>query len=290
MAKISTEGRIFAAQVTRDLAAREAAAAAMLMPGTKTWYDAFTAFAQATSKTGGGPIRAGKFFWDACNRLMAAQNEHHACFINFFYHRKRSGHFEVLTYERDTHPLTNSGNEGIVVKVYQCRLSRNGFIELIRGIPIAFCSWHALGRMAERSKAKADIFDAKGAVAACGLAGKLLHRSAKHAGTEIHVAFSEFVCAGILRFREDDTDRLFGFYDVLTTLPRLDVERLNPRAWEQGCKLASGVNRYIKSDDSNSAGYSEHVPVLDFRGFDYISREFSTSKKKDLDETAVTNS
>lgn len=273
---LTTEARIYANRVTRDLAAREAAAAAMLTAGTKTWNDAFSTFAKDMSEIRGGPVKAGKFFWDACGRLMAAQNTHHACFINFFYHRKRSGHFEVLTYERDKHPLTGTGNEGITVKVYQCRLQRNGRIELFRGIPIAHCSWHALGRMAERSKTS-DIFDAKGAVAACGIAGRLLRKSAKHAGTEIHLAFSEFVCAGILRFREDDPDKRFGIYDVLTTLPRLDVERLHARAWEQGCGMANAVSHYIESDDADSSGYADKIPVLDSRNFDFISRELKNS-------------
>jgi hypothetical protein len=57
MTAISTAGRVFAAQLTRDLAARERAGAQALTPGTERWKPAFIAFAKALN-TIGSPVRA----------------------------------------------------------------------------------------------------------------------------------------------------------------------------------------------------------------------------------------
>ena len=58
---VTTESRIFVAQLTRDLAAREVAGAKLLSPGTKQWQDAFRGFGLALSKSG-SLIKAAKMF------------------------------------------------------------------------------------------------------------------------------------------------------------------------------------------------------------------------------------
>jgi hypothetical protein len=42
MTSMNTQGRVFAAQLSRDLLARQRAAAARLYPGTDNWIDALT--------------------------------------------------------------------------------------------------------------------------------------------------------------------------------------------------------------------------------------------------------
>jgi hypothetical protein len=82
MTAVSTEGRIFVAQLTRDLTARERAGAALLAPGTKRWGEAFRAFAHSLAKTK-GPVHAAKVFKAGRIGLVEAQRQR-ACFVNGF--------------------------------------------------------------------------------------------------------------------------------------------------------------------------------------------------------------
>jgi hypothetical protein len=78
---ICTEGRIFVAQLTRDLAAREIAGAGALSPGAKKWRDAFRDF-RLSLINARSPTKAGALLRSAYGRLLAAQGQY-ACFINF---------------------------------------------------------------------------------------------------------------------------------------------------------------------------------------------------------------
>ena len=93
-APITTEGRIFVAQMMRDMRAREKLGAGLLSPGTTKWSEALRAF--GTNMIGcGGPVHAGKLFAAGREKLRIAQHEHNACMLNFFMNRKRSGLFQV---------------------------------------------------------------------------------------------------------------------------------------------------------------------------------------------------
>ena len=69
---VATESRVFVAQLTRDLAAREVAGANLLSPGTKQWHDAFRGFGLALSKSG-SPVKAAKMFQAGIECLRLAQ-------------------------------------------------------------------------------------------------------------------------------------------------------------------------------------------------------------------------
>jgi hypothetical protein len=65
---ISTEGRIFIAHLTRNLAARERAGANLLSPGVTKWAQAFHDFGRTMARAG-GPVKAAKLFHAAYNRF-----------------------------------------------------------------------------------------------------------------------------------------------------------------------------------------------------------------------------
>lgn len=264
---VSTEGRVFVAQLTRDLAAREIAGCRRLAPGTKRWSEAFTSFAHAVSRAG-SPTKAAKMFRDALLRLRAAQADG-ACYVNCFIGRSRSAFFEVLTYEVAKHPLTNAGYDGIVVRAYHCGLQRKGRILIGYGDQLAFVSWHALARMHERSAA--DIFLANGVVALCGMAGILMRESHKHANTEINYADTSMICTGVLRFARQDDGRQYGFFDVLTVLPIYESKYARKKV--QGVAIANAVTAYIEADDADPKGYADTIAVLPFHESDFVSRE-----------------
>jgi len=266
MSIVSTEGRVFAAQMTRDLAARGAAGAHLLAPGTKNWSDAFQAWGKAMSEVG-GPRQAVFAFKAGITRLRKAQ-EDAACFVNCHMSRSRSGGCEVLTWEVAKHPLTNVGFEGILVRGYICMLRRNGHIMMNRS-RLAFISWHALARMRERSKI--DLFSSRGVVAYCGITGLLMRRSDKHANTGVHLAVENLLCAGVLRCASDEVGR-YAFFDVLTALQQSE-EGPQVRQWQQGCEISYIVHKYLTGDDADPTGYADKVSVLLPRSDDYVSRE-----------------
>lgn len=266
---ISTDGRIFVAQLTRDLSAREREGAGALCPGMKTWPDAFKGFGVALSKNG-SPVKAATQFKAAIGRMMTV-NKKGCCLVNGYMHRSRSGYMEVITYEIAKHPLTGTGYEGIVVRAYHLLLTRNGHIRIGYGDQVAFVSWHALARMRERGGV--DKLIASGFIAACGLAGLLMRESDKHANTEMNYADdSDMICTGVLREIPQD-GRIVGFFDVLTVLPVDDDRPAIVAKRKQGRAIAIAVNKYFHGENSDPRGYGDDIEVIPFHGTDHVSRE-----------------
>jgi hypothetical protein len=204
-------------------------------------------------------------------RLRLAQKQR-ACYVNAYMGRSRSGYFEVLTWEVSKHPLTKEGNEGVVVRSYDCVLRGRGRVILVgQGSKLAFVSWHALARMYERSDI--DVFD--GIVAGCGMAGLLMRESEKHANSGINYATNEnLLCAGVLRVASEDDGTKYGFFDVLTAFqPNEDGPQVEQ--WKQGCAIAWAVNKYAKADDADPEGYADKIPVLPFNRQDHVTRTLS---------------
>jgi hypothetical protein len=190
----------------------------------------------------------------------------------------RSAAAEVLTWEVGQHPLVRSGYDGVVVRGYHIRLQRSGRISLVCTI-LAFCSWHALGRMAERSKI--DVFTSRGLIVGCGIAGLLMRESEQHFNTAIHLVHDELLVAGVLRIApdEDEADKGYGFLDVLTAYqPHEDGPQVGK--WQQGRAITVAVNRYLLADDADPTGYADGVEVLPRRADDYVSRELKLKEPR----------
>ena len=259
MAAIPTEGRVFVAQLTREIRAREAAGAALLSPGTKTWHEAFLVFRRSL-ENGGSPVKSAKLLRAAHDPLRLGQRQG-ACFINFFQARSRSGSFEILTWEVAKHPLLNAGYDGILVL---CSLQRDGGGVAGPRTRLAFISWHALARM--RRQSAVDIFTAKGMAAMCGIAGYLLQESDRHVLSEINYAADDMVCTGQLRFVNANERH---FFDVTTVLP---LDEVSNAKRDQGTAIARMVHAYITSGDADPHGYVDAIAVLPCREDDYVSR------------------
>ena len=271
---VSTEGRIFVSRLTRDLAARERAAAALLSPGTSTWPDAFHAFMRQICKTP-KPTKAAALFRGALDRLRAAQ-KNRACFVNCFEKRSRSAFVEVLTYQVAKHPLMQTGNEGIIVRVFMVRLQRNGRVS-IGTSKLAFIDWHALGRMYERSTF--DVFDdASGLVAGIGFTGLIMRESEKHHNNSISFATEDMTCVGVLRFATNEEGKTYGFFDVRTVLPADADKPYQVKQREQAIRISWAVHNYLEADDADAAGYGDDIPVVPFDHSDSISRRLAVEK------------
>lgn len=252
-----TEGRVFTRQVIRDAQQRERAGAGVLSPGTSTWDAALSALGERM--VGVGPVHAGKRFAEALARLKTGMIDHNACYLNFCYARKRSGMFQVLTFEAAKHPLVNK--EGIMVASYAARLQGRSGCASVIGRPVTFVPEHLLGRLYERSTA--SVKETADILGVLGLAGYLMQRSEKHRDTSVSVSFEQDVLiVGVLR----DKGR---FLDCLTVVSGDNPE--HARQFEQGCYVAAATMKYMDSDSSDPRGYADRVPVLPHTYNDYVT-------------------
>jgi hypothetical protein len=273
MAAISTEGRVFVAQLTRDLAAREAAGANALSPGAKQWPAAFRSFSESLSKAG-SPTKAAKMFRTAFARLEATQKQQYTCVLNCFMGLSRTGFLEVMTFEVGRHPLVDAREEGVIVWLYRCRLRRRGQIE-ISTHKLAFISWHALARMHERSAV--DIFGGGGLVAGCGIAGHLMRRSSKHANTQLNLTIGDITAAGVLRI-STRAEQQFACFDVLTVLAIDEAQASKQPQRIQGIAILHAALEYFRSGDPDPRRYTDKIPVLPCRDDDFVSRTLKQVK------------
>jgi hypothetical protein len=277
VASISTEGRVFSAQLTREIAARERKGAVMLHPSATTWWNAFRGFVDEAYKVR-SPTKVGRMFKAATNRLVAAHNQN-LCTINCFAGRSRSAYLEVFACEASKHPITQTGNDGIVVHRYRASMSLRGrCLAVTGGDALAFVSWHTLGRMRERCGI--DILSAGGVVAICGVVGMIMRDSDKHLNTEINVAFKDLVCTGVMRHAESERQpgHWHGFYDVLTAIEPDILNAKRAIQMRQGNLLTNAALDYMKAEYADEEGLVAKIPVLPFHETDYVSRELITKK------------
>ena len=271
---ITTAGRIFTAQLTRDLAERQRLGAGMLSQGCTIWTQAMERFLQSIK---GGPRQAAEQFAAGVQRLKQAQGER-CCFVNGHFKRSRSAIVELLTWEVDKHPLIPGREHGVMVRAYIMRLQRKGVLSAAR-TKLAFFSWHALGGIAERSKL--DIFEAGGMVAGCGFAGMIMRESEKHRNTSICLANTELMAVGVLRHLKDR----YSFFDVLTVLPTRDVDKpYQLKQRQQGAHIGNIVAKYIQNSEPDLEGLADSVPVIPFDHHDYVSTQLQQRKELDHGE------
>ena len=246
--RVTTDGRIFVARMIRDIRKREQTGAEVLAPGTKTWRDALTTFSKNMQQHCKGPIDAGRVFAAARDRLIEAHTKHNTCYVNSFMSRKRSGFFELFTHEVSKHPITRTGYDGIQLAACYCRLQRNGLITM-GGCRVGYVTWHALGRMYERTNLDAER--ANVLIGLIGLTGYLMRISDEHANSGINLAHDDFLCTGVLRVANG-----IRFFDCLTVLP--NDEPKYAQQVDQGIRIANAVSKYVGSGDANPNGYSKN--------------------------------
>jgi hypothetical protein len=268
---ISTEGRVFVAQLQRELAARERAGASLLAPGHVTWASAFQAFARSFAAFG-SPVKAAKMFKARLQPLLD-HGQKGAYYVNAHGGGSRSGHVEILTFEVAKHPLLNDGPAGILVNDWVCILHRGGRF-MKAHCKAAFISWHALARARERSEL--DQLTIDGLVGVCGIAAMLLRDSRKHDDSEINIGIGSLLCVGAMRWVTNETNgQNYGFLDVLTCYePHEERQRAKI---EQAVAMAHAVRKFTHADAADPRGYVDDVPVLPFRAGDYVSRELQAS-------------
>ena len=260
---ITTAGRVFVAQMIRDIRARTRLGAGLLSPGALTWREALESFAHRMHKCG-SPVHAGDLFAAGRRHLIEAQRKHRACYINLCINRKRSGTFQLLTHEVSKHPSTESGYDGIMLRAYYCRLQRIGRISVAES-KVAFVSWHALGRLYERSETNME--DAWSVVGMLGIVGFLMREADKHLNGGINIAVEgDILCTGVLRIHDD-----VPFFDCLTVLPSDDPKYA--KQFLQGKFVANAVMSYLDSDSADPRGYADKVPALPFSRSDYVTEQ-----------------
>lgn len=258
---ITTEGRVFTAQLMRDIRAREKLGAGTLHSGAKTWKEAFLGFRDSFIKCD-GPVKASKIFARGQERLVEAHAKHGACYVNFFMSRKRSGAFNIITWSVAQHPIRPGNYDGILISGNFCRLQRGGCLSMY-GKAHAFMSWHALGRLYERWD-NGTIDKAAVMVGLTGVAGMLMSEGDRHRNNEMNLAFEGVHCAGVMRC----APKGYSFFDCLTVLPD---EPKYAKQLEQGAMVGNAVVKFVQGDDPDPRGYAELVPVRPFTRDDYVT-------------------
>jgi hypothetical protein len=215
---------------------------------------------------GRSPIKKARMCQSAIKRLRDSNSN---LFINVFMHRSRSAYFEIIAAQAEKHPLYDSRYEGVTVYQYVLMLRRNGDVKYGTS-GLAHITWHALGRMRERSRI--DIFEAGGVAGMCGIAGLLMRESAKHHNTQLNLTLENMMCTGVLRVAKDEDGYPYGFFDVLTVLDA-DGAVLKQARYAQGCWVGNAAMKYIRGDDADPDGYADDIPVLPFHETDFVSRE-----------------
>jgi hypothetical protein len=261
--QITTEGRIFTAQLMREMRNCERLGAGTFHPGAKTWHEAMLGFRNSFIGCG-GPVKASKIFARGRERLLTAHSKHGACYLNCFESRSRSGLFDMISWRVAQHPIRPGKYEGILISGNFCRLQRRGHISMY-GKHHAFMSWHALGRLYERWDD--GTIDKAAAVIGCvGVAGMLMSEGNRHSNNAMNLAFEGVHCAGVMRA----VPKEYIFFDCLTVLPD---EPKYAKQLDQGATVASAVLKFIGGDDPDPRGYAALVPVLPFTREDYVTQE-----------------
>lgn len=265
MTGITTEGRVFTAQLMRETRNRERLGAGTFHPSAKTWNEALLGFRDSFIGCG-GPVKASKIFARGHQRLKEAHVKHGACYLNFFTSHSRSGAFEIITWRVAQHPIRPGRYEGILISGNYCRLQRGGYLRMY-GKDHAFISWHALGRMYERW-ANSTVDKAAAMIGCIGVAGLLMSEGDRHRNNEMNLAFEDVHCVGIMRY----APKGYVFFDCLTVLPD---EPKYAKQLEQGSMVGNAVVSFIKSDNADPHGYAELIPVRPFTHADYITQELT---------------
>jgi hypothetical protein len=259
---VSTEARVFVAQLIRQLRQRERLGAHLLHAGASKWDAALRGLSKAM-KAAGGPVKAGSILRSAGVRLWDARRQH--AYSLAVHARRRSGILKLLTWEASPHPLAQRGLDGVVVRMRTIELQRGGCITATSYTPLAFFSWHALSRLQERAGG-ADLFADGYVIVRCGLAASVLRQHERYLGTELNFPIDDAALAtGVLRSARSEDGKAFEFFDVLTVLPWSDTDRY-ARRHRQALAIATLVA--IERDDRDPAS----VPIIEFHADDYVSR------------------
>jgi hypothetical protein len=266
---LSTEGRVFADQLLREVKRLEPVNADRLWPGCNSWMDAFGTMNEAMAKDGPiGRVRTLNAVFDRLDTVPKAERMFRGIFVGGSGKRSLLAVFGICM--RSRHPFCLHDPKidqiGLHSKLITILVTRK--IMDAQAAPLAFMSWHALGRLAERGggpQAREMFWQAS--------LGSFLMRRAV-ASTDLNLVTGPVVLTGQMRpalAREQSYGHANAtFYDITTALARSDLRDNDPRV-VQGEALMQRVDRLVKERDPKV--FEENtVPSIASRNDDFVSR------------------
>lgn len=284
---ISTEGRIFARVLSREIKRREAIGANAMFKGDTTWVHAAYHLMDEVFNAP-GPGKAVKVM-DAVYARMKRISPDDKSFLyppgSISRFSNRQACWTVYTMEYGPHPIVKN-ETGILIRRHYYYSSRK-VINTRTNDELAFVSDHTLGRLHDRSEegkwnSPGYIIGLAGIL---GLAGEIGHCMAHHyndrEGTQLNLAVSDVTLTGTMRHvmkTDKNGDGHFQpFFDVRTSLPDCSVEQRR-----QALAVSTLITHAVKLDTSvmvlmNDPEVMKQIPYLQKRE-DYISSKMKMER------------
>lgn len=279
MAHIPTASRIFADQLFRKVRALEAQHAGHLSPGAKTWEAAIGALVERI-KAVGSSIKQAAILRQAAAYLhdIKLDDRIHMTVAQKVKSR-RSAALVFATFSAGRHPFQVVEEEGLSVALHVIDCRRDGRMQLVGGIPLAYVSKHAIGRLHERG-CNLTASDAHGVLAGIGVLGMITHSSKKHARGELCMHAGDNLIVGSLKhgWQSDGKGDRVGcaFYDVRTVLPADEVR--NQAMLEQGRIALDAVESWHHDRDPDRMDeLAARIPFLPRREDDHTLRSIAAA-------------
>ena len=215
---ISTEGRIFARQVIREVIQCERVGSDVLWPGAESWPQALSGLVGAIHSDI-SPIKRAALIKAAAWQVVAIPGARQLSQIV----RGRSASLEFLTLHADDggHPIEalEGMERSVVVQFHRLKCTRSQR-DTHFGTVVACVSDHALGRLHDRSSATFSVRDGKAVAFACGVAGLLASTDLRLSESELSLAIGNVVATGSMKVAVcPGSNRATAFFDVRTVLP-----------------------------------------------------------------------
>ncbi|MDF3214809.1 hypothetical protein EN962_00260 [Mesorhizobium sp. M7A.F.Ca.CA.001.09.2.1] len=223
MAKsITTEGRIFARQVGREIKRRELIGAVAISNGNeKEWWPAVKWLAGSLNLEG-SPVKRVALLQAVGDRLKSIPEADKGAFVDItLFAGKRACEIMFTTLLADDHPMEAlTGLEtGVTIQCHYLKIGRSG-TDVRLGVLVAHASAHALGRLRERARDDVEIKDGIGFLRVCGKAGLFAATETRLRKAEINIALNDDLIATGSTKVGGQGDLASSFFDCRTVLPR----------------------------------------------------------------------
>ncbi|TPI65035.1 hypothetical protein FJ417_00160 [Mesorhizobium sp. B3-1-7] len=219
---ITTEGRIFARQVGREVKRRELIGASAISNGNERefWPAAKWIIGRLDADT--SPVKRVACLQAVAARLRAVPDHDRGAFVDIVrFDGKRSCELMFTTLVADGHPMEamTGREEGVTAQCHYFKVGRTG-LDFNVGVVTAYASAHALGRLCERGRRPVEIDYGIAFVGLCGRAGVFLSTDKRLWRAEINIALNDDLVATGSTKVAGQGEVTSTFFDCRTVLPR----------------------------------------------------------------------
>ena len=270
---LSTEARIFAANVRREAQRREQILASALSGGRGRVFEAVKDIRATVLRDDRSPIANVQYVRKLEKTLRAIPSEDRAFGLLAVEGRRRTVTMNMLVVSHDHHPLAAiEGEPSLVVSSAKIAIARAH--DRVATAPIAAISEHTIGRLHERASRDLGVGNVLGAAAMVGTVTTLLSAATgeKHAerGMTFRVADDTYV-TGVMRVGVGK--KSLGRKDIGVALLFFDGRSCLTGAMlaPEQMRQAFALERFAEATKEGDLSLADTVPVVEARD-DYIRR------------------